>query len=144
MQIAASGANFIRKEHVPAEVLRRELDIYRSQAAATGKPSPVVAKIVEGKLGKFYEEVCLYEQSFIKDQTLSISQLIASAASNLREKIAVRRFVRFKVGENNAAVAINEDWRTEGGEASGVTANKPKVPKAGSGFAAAKLDSDVE
>ena len=66
MQIAASGANFIRKEHVPAEVLRRELDIYRSQAAATGKPSPVVAKIVEGKLGKFYEEVCLYEQSFIK------------------------------------------------------------------------------
>src|SRR3989449_3862716 len=82
-------------------------DIYRAQAAATGKPPQVVEKIVEGKMSKFYEEVCLYEQPFIKDQTISISQLIASKIGKLGENIAVRRFARFKVGEAGETIAIS-------------------------------------
>src|SRR3954462_12228930 len=78
MHIAASDPKFIRKEDVTAEAFEREKDIYRAQAAQTGKPAPVIEKIVEGKMGKFYEEVCLYEQPFIKDQTISVSQLIAA------------------------------------------------------------------
>src|SRR2546430_13590494 len=99
MHIAASDPKFVRKEDVTPEAYEREKDIYRSQAAATGKPEAVVEKIVEGKMGKFYEEVCLYEQPFIKDQTISISQLIASKIGKLGENIAVRRFARFKVGD---------------------------------------------
>src|SRR3989475_4981914 len=72
MHVAASDPKFIRKEDVTPEAYEREKDIYRSQAAATGKPPQVVEKIVEGKMGKVYEEVCLYEQPFIKDQTVSI------------------------------------------------------------------------
>src|ERR1700730_4791454 len=76
MHIAASDPKFCRREDVTPEAYQREKDIYRAQAAATGKPPQVVEKIVEGKMGKFYEEVCLLEQPFIKDQTVSISQLI--------------------------------------------------------------------
>src|SRR3989475_284808 len=99
MHIAASDPKFIRKEDVTPEAYEREKDIYRAQAAATGKPPQVVEKIVEGKMSKFYEEVCLYEQPFIKDQTISISQLIASKIGKLGENVAVRRFARFKVCE---------------------------------------------
>jgi elongation factor Ts len=102
MHVAASDPKFIRKEDVTPEAYEREKDIYRAQAAATGKPPQVVEKIVEGKMSKFYEEVCLYEQPFIKDQTISISQLIASKIGKLGENIAVRRFARFKVGETIA------------------------------------------
>src|SRR6184192_3472634 len=105
MHIAASDPKFIRKEDVTPEAYEREKDIYRAQAAATGKPPQVVEKIVEGKMGKFYEEVCLYEQPFIKDQTMSISQLIASKIGKLGENISVRRFARFKVGETSMTVA---------------------------------------
>jgi len=108
MHIAASDPKFIRKEDVTPEAYEREKDIYRSQAAATGKPPQVVEKIVEGKMSKFYEEVCLYEQPFIKDQTISISQLIASKIGKLRENIAVRRFARFKVGDVGETIAISK------------------------------------
>ncbi len=82
MHIAASDPKFIRKEDVTAADFEREKEIYRAQAAAMGKPPQVVEKIVAGKMDKFYEEVCLYEQPFIKDQTVSISQLIATASAS--------------------------------------------------------------
>ncbi|HXZ32008.1 MAG TPA: translation elongation factor Ts [Terriglobales bacterium] len=107
MHIAASDPKFVRKEDVTPEAYEREKDIYRSQAAATGKPPQVVDKIVEGKMGKFYEEVCLYEQPFIKDQTVNISQLIATKIGKLGENISVRRFARFKVGDAGETVAIS-------------------------------------
>ena len=106
MHIAASDPKFVRKEDVTPEAFEREKDIYRAQAAATGKPAPVVEKIVAGKMEKFYEEVCLLEQPFIKDQTISISQLIAAKVGKLGENIAVRRFARFKVGDATATVAF--------------------------------------
>jgi elongation factor Ts len=106
MHIAASDPKFVRKEDVTPEAFEREKDIYRAQAATTGKPPAVVEKIVAGKMEKFYEEVCLLEQPFIKDQTVSISQLIASKIGKLGENIAVRRFARFKVGDVNATVAF--------------------------------------
>jgi len=108
MHIAASDPKFVRKEDVTAEAFEREKDIYRSQAAATGKPPQVVEKIVEGKMGKFYEEVCLYEQPFIKDQTISIAQLIATKIGKLGENISVRRFARFKVGDVGETIALSK------------------------------------
>ena len=108
MHIAASDPKFVRKEDVTAEAYEREKDICRAQAAATGKPPQVVEKIVEGKMSKFYEEVCLYEQPFIKDQTVSIAQLIATKIGKLGENISVRRFARFKVGDAGETVAISK------------------------------------
>jgi elongation factor Ts len=108
MHIAASDPKFVRKEDVTPEAFEREKDIYRSQAAATGKPPQVVEKIVEGKMSKFYEEVCLYEQPFIKDQTVSISQLIATKIGKLGENISVRRFARFKVGDAGETIALSK------------------------------------
>src|SRR6202171_1801062 len=108
MHIAASDPKFVRKEDVTPEAFAREKDLSRSQAAATGKPPQVVEKIVEGKMGKFYEEVCLLEQPFIKDQTVSIAQLIATKSGKLGENIAVRRFARFKVGEAGETIAVTK------------------------------------
>jgi elongation factor Ts len=119
MHIAASDPKFVRKEDVTPEAFEREKDIYRAQAAATGKPAPVVEKIVAGKMEKFYEEVCLLEQPFIKDQTISISQLIAAKVGKLGENIAVRRYARFKVGDATATVAfVGTKPDNEAGEAS--------------------------
>jgi len=117
MHIAASDPKFVRKEDVTPEAYEREKDIYRAQAASTGKPPQVVEKIVEGKMGKFYEEVCLYEQPFIKDQTISIAQLIAGKITKLGENIAVRRFARFKVGEAGATIAFTKTNPDNRGEA---------------------------
>ena len=108
MHIAASDPKFIRREDVTAADFDREKDIYRSQAAATGKPAPVVEKILEGKMAKFYEEVCLLDQPFIKDQTISVQQLIATKVGKLGENISVRRFARFKVGEGSETIAITK------------------------------------
>src|SRR6202044_3173478 len=99
MHIAASDPKFVRKEDVTPEAFEREKDIYRSQAAATGKPPQVVEKIVEGKMSKFYEEVCLLDQPFIKDQSFAIKDLIAQKIGKLGENLSVRRFARFKVGD---------------------------------------------
>ncbi|PSH03224.1 MAG: translation elongation factor Ts [Acidobacteria bacterium] len=108
MHIAAVDPRYVRKEDVTAADLEKEKDIYRAQAAATGKPAPVIEKIVEGKMGKFYEEVCLLEQPFIKEQSVSISQLIAAVIGKLGENISVRRFARFKVGEPTETIAITK------------------------------------
>jgi elongation factor Ts len=108
MHIAASDPKFIRREDVTPEAYEREKEICREQALATGKPQNVVEKIVEGKMGKFYEEVCLYDQPFIKEQTITISQLIASKVGKLGENISVRRFARFKVGDVGETIAIGK------------------------------------
>ena len=105
MHIAATDPRYIRREDVTVEDLEREKDIYRAQAAATGKPAQVVEKIVEGKMSKFYEEVCLLDQPFIKDQSFSIKDLIAQKIGKLGENLSVRRFARFKVGDSAWTVA---------------------------------------
>jgi elongation factor Ts len=105
MHIAATDPRYIRREDVTTEDLDREKDIFRAQAAQTGKPAPVIEKIVEGKMSKFYEEVCLLEQPFIKEQSVSIKDLIAQKVGKLGENITVRRFARFKVGEPTWTVA---------------------------------------
>ena len=103
MQIAAADPQYIRREDVPTEVLEKEREIERARALAEGKPEKVVDKIVEGRLNKFYEEVCLYDQPFIKDNTLTVGQLIASKIAQFGENITVSRFVRFKVGDRAGA-----------------------------------------
>jgi elongation factor Ts len=105
MHVAASDPRYVKPEDVNAEDLEREKDVYRAQAAATGKPAPVIEKIVDGKMAKFYEEVCLLEQPFIKDQTISVKELIATKVGKLGENITVRRFARFKVGAPEWTVA---------------------------------------
>jgi elongation factor Ts len=107
MHIAASDPKYIRKEDVTPEAFAREKEIYLAQAMASGKPAHIAEKMVSGKMEKFYEEVCLYEQPFIKDQTVSISQLIATKIGKLGENISVRRFARFKVGDAGETIAIS-------------------------------------
>jgi len=107
MHIAAADPKFVRKEDVTPEAYEKEKDIYRAQAAATGKPPAVVEKIVEGKMTKFYEEVCLLDQPFVKEPGISVHQLIASKVGKLGENISVRRFARFKVGEVGETIAIS-------------------------------------
>jgi len=99
MHVAALAPRFVRREEVTPEILDREREIYREQARASGKPEEVIEKIVAGKMEKFYEEMCLYEQHFIKDESLTIRELIDQMIAKLGEKIAVRRFGRLKVGE---------------------------------------------
>ena len=103
MHIAALDPRYVRREEVTQEILDHERDIYREQARATGKPEPVIEKIVNGKMEKFYEENCLYEQHFIKDESVTVTELINQMISKLGENISVRRFVRLKVGETSAA-----------------------------------------
>jgi len=98
MHIAAADPRFIRKEDVTADVLEKEKEIARARALAEGKPEKVVDKIIEGRLQKFYEEVCLLEQPFVKEATLTISQLVKTKIAKLGENISVSRFARFKVG----------------------------------------------
>ena len=105
MHIAALDPRYVRREEVTQEMLDREREIYREQARATGKPDPVIEKIVNGKMEKFYEENCLYEQHFIKDESLTVQELIHQAVAKLGENISVRRFFRLKVGEDKAAPA---------------------------------------
>jgi elongation factor Ts len=116
MHIAASDPKFVRKEDVTPDAYEKEKEIYRAQAKATGKPDNVVEKIVEGKMGKFYEEVCLYEQPFIKEQSMTVAQLIAAKVGKLGENISVRRFARFKVGDAGATVAFTKGQEGEGPE----------------------------
>jgi len=99
MQVAAADPQFIRKEEVTQAALDKEKDIQRSRALAEGKPEKMVDKIVEGRMNKYYEEVCLYEQPFIKENTTSIADVIKAKIAKLGENITVSRFVRFKVGD---------------------------------------------
>jgi elongation factor Ts len=101
MQVCATDPRFIRKEDVTPEILEREKEVLRAQVEASGKPEAVLTRIVEGKLGKFFEDTCLYEQHFIKDTTgtMTVGELLTSKIAKFGENITVRRFSRFKVGE---------------------------------------------
>src|SRR5271168_2434530 len=105
MHIAALDPRFLRREEVTQEILDREREIYREQAKQTGKPEPVIEKIVNGKMEKFYEENCLYEQHFVKDESVTIGELINQMIAKLGENISIRRFVRLKIGESSASPA---------------------------------------
>lgn len=102
MHIAALDPRYVRREEVTPEMLEKEREIYRAQALATGKPEAVVEKIVSGKMEKFYEENCLYEQHYIKDEGVTIGEMVNNAIAKLGENITIRRFSRFKVGEVGA------------------------------------------
>jgi elongation factor Ts len=108
MHVAALDPRYLRKEDVPAEVLEKEREIYRAQAAAQGKPPAVQEKIAEGKLKDFYAQVCLLEQPFVKDQKLSVGQLVQERIAIIKENIVVRRFARFRVGDAAAASPASE------------------------------------
>ena len=98
MQIAATNPRCVRREELAPEIIEQERQIYAQQSA--GKPANVVNKIVEGKLEKFYKEVCLLEQPWVKDSNLSITDLIGEYTAKINEKLEVRRFTRFQLGES--------------------------------------------
>ncbi len=98
MQVVAARPSYLSREDVPAEVLEAERNIYRAQMEDSGKPEHILERIIEGKLAKFYEQVCLLEQPFIKDSALSIAELVQQKNALLGENIVVRRFVCFEVG----------------------------------------------
>ncbi|MBI2986279.1 MAG: translation elongation factor Ts [Deltaproteobacteria bacterium] len=99
MQIAATNPRYIRPQDVPPEELEREREIYRRQAADSGKPEKVIDKIVEGKMERFYSEFCLLEQAFIKDPDRKVGDLMKDTVAKLQENIQVRRFARYHLGE---------------------------------------------
>jgi elongation factor Ts len=99
LQVAAANPTYVRREDIPADVLEREKAIYRGQMADSGKPANVIDKIIEGKLGAFYEQVCLVDQVSIRDSKVKVNQLVQAAIAKLGENIGVARFIRFKVGE---------------------------------------------
>ena len=99
MHIAASNPSYVRREEASEEELEGERGIYRNQALAAGKPEKVVDRIVEGKLNKYYAEVCLYDQPFVKDPEMTVEEVVKSKIATLKENISVKRFVRYKIGE---------------------------------------------
>jgi len=108
MHIAAANPACVRREEIDAELVEREKKIYRAQALEAGKPEKIVDKIVEGKLGKWYKDVVLLEQAFVKDTDQTIEQLQDELRAKIGEKIEVRRFARFQVGEELAGEAPAE------------------------------------
>jgi len=102
MHIAASAPLYVRADNVPAEILDKEREIYKAQAAAQGKPANVQDRIAEGRLKDYYAQFCLLEQPFVKDPKLTIGQLVQEKIALIKENIVVRRFSRFKVGEEAA------------------------------------------
>jgi elongation factor Ts len=101
LQVAAASPQYVRREDIPAEILDRERGIYRAQMENSGKPPQVIDKIIEGKLGSFYEQVCLIDQPSIRDPKTTVGQMIQATIAKLGENIGVARFVRFKVGDTN-------------------------------------------
>jgi len=99
MHIAAMAPQFVRREEVPAEVVEKEKQIFEAQAKESGKPAQVIQKMVEGKVEKFYKEICLLEQPFVKNPDLTVEKLVIENIAKIGENISVRRFARFKVGE---------------------------------------------
>jgi len=121
MHIAALDPRFVRREDVTPEVLEREREIYTEQARATGKPQKILEGIVKGKMEKFFSETCLYEQHFIKDESVTVGELISQTIAKIGENISVRRFVRFKVGEVPGVEKAS-------GEASAAEGESPAAP----------------
>jgi elongation factor Ts len=109
MHIAALDPRYVRREEVTPEMLEKEREIYSAQARATGKPDAVIDKIVNGKMEKFYEENCLYEQHYIKDESVTIGEMISQAIAKLGENMGIRRFVRFKVGEVSGGASAGSE-----------------------------------
>jgi elongation factor Ts len=103
MHIAAADPRFVRKEDVDEAEIAKEKDIQKARVIAEGKPEKVAEKIVEGRMAKFYEEVCLYEQPFVKENTVTVDQVIKTKIAKLGENITVSRFSRFKVGDSEPA-----------------------------------------
>lgn len=99
MQIAATNPLYVAREEVPQEALDKEREILRNQALNEGKPAHIVDKMVEGRLSKYYEEYCLLEQAYIKDQDKTINALLNEKVATIGEKISIRRFVRYELGE---------------------------------------------
>ncbi|MEP7118604.1 MAG: translation elongation factor Ts [Acidobacteriota bacterium] len=102
MHVAAADPRFVSRDQVTTAELEKEKDIYRAQFAASGKPEAVIEKIVEGKLGSFYAQICLLEQPSVRDPGVTIEQMLAAATAKTGENITVSRFVRFKLGETQA------------------------------------------
>lgn len=101
MQVASAQPLYVEPADVPEDVLAKEKEIYRAQAMGEGKPEKVLERIVEGKLKKFYSQVCLMEQPFVKDDSMTVRQRVEATVGKLGENIVVRRFVRFQVGEGS-------------------------------------------
>ena len=99
MHIAAAAPRFVSSDEVSQEVIEKEKDVYRVQLEEQGKPADMIEKIIEGKMSKFYSEVCLLDQSFVKDEDKTITQLLTEKTGEIGEKISVRRFARFELGE---------------------------------------------
>jgi elongation factor Ts len=99
LQVAAANPQYVTREEVPADIIEREKSVYRAQMENSGKPPQVIEKIVEGKLGSFYEQVCLVDQPSIRDPKLTVKAMLQAAIAKLGENLSVARFVRFKVGE---------------------------------------------
>jgi len=113
MHIAAADPRFLRREEVPADLVEKEKEIARDRARNEGKPDKVLERIVEGRIAKFYEEVCLLDQPFVKEATVTIDQLVKQKVAKLGENIGIARFVRFKVGDVAAAEAGSENAQLE-------------------------------
>ena len=101
MHVAAADPQFVRREDVTPAVLEKEKEIQKARAIAEGKPEKIAGKVVEGRMAKFYEEVCLYDQPFVKENTITVDQLIKTKIAKLGENISVSRFARFKVGDTD-------------------------------------------
>jgi len=99
MHIAAMSPLYVKREDVPGDIIEKERDIYREGARSSGKPDGVIEKIVEGKLEKFFKEVCLFEQAFVKNPDITVGGLVTETIARVGENIQVGRFARFKVGE---------------------------------------------
>jgi elongation factor Ts len=99
LHIAFAAPRYLAREDVPGEVVERERAVYRAQALEEGKPERIVDRIIEGRLGKFYQQVCLMEQTFVKDEEKAIQELISDAIAKLGENVVMRRFVRYQLGE---------------------------------------------
>jgi elongation factor Ts len=108
MQVAAADPQFVRREEVTTATLDKEREIQRERARQEGKPEKVIDKMIEGRMSKYFEEFCLLEQPFIKDNTVTVGQLVADKAKKIGEPLAVARFVRYKVGETAPADAPAE------------------------------------
>jgi elongation factor Ts len=109
MHVAAANPRWLNKEEVPANEVEKEKAIFVAQAQATGKPPQVIEKIAEGKIGKFYEENCLLHQAFVKDPDKKIEDVVKEAIAKLGENIAIKRFVRFQLGETASKPATAEN-----------------------------------
>jgi len=105
MQVAAANPRCVRTQELSADVIESERNIYRVQAAGTGKPAAVIEKIVDGKMEKFFAESCLLQQQYVRDPQKTIAQLVTDAIAQMGENIVVRRFARFQLGENTDRAA---------------------------------------